>query len=203
MFKSEVEGSFLRDTVEGRFGPHSIRKFATTYARQCGGTRDDDDCRARWKLQRQHDRYTDTQLYWPADINTASKYCFGGIYLYKPLEGSGINDEWLAEEVTPSISNLFRSGIATVLGKSLLWAYFEPCMEDVVAPDIKRTVVIAFIWFNRRISRNFVIPDGVNPIHQVELIPSESGGLATFDELVEPNFGDELDQDNGTGSPQI
>ena len=31
---------------------------------------------------------------------------------------------------------------------------------------------------------------------------SESGELVTFDELVEPNFGDDPDHDNGTGGPR-
>ena len=34
------------------------------------------------------------------------------------------------------------------------------------------------------------------------MIPSELGGPETFDELVEPNFGDEPYQDNGIGVPQ-
>ena len=160
VFESDVPGAFLRETVEGRLGTHSIRKFATTYARQCGGSRDDVDYRACWKSRRQQDRYTGTQLHWP-DINTASKLCFGGICLYKPLEGSGITDEWLAEAVAPSISNVFGSGIAAVLAKPLLWACFEPCMEDVVAPGIKRAVV-GSIQFNHRVLSKFVIPDGVN-----------------------------------------
>ena len=50
VFESDVERAFARDTVEGRPGTHSIRKFATTYARQRGGTRDDVDCRTRWKF---------------------------------------------------------------------------------------------------------------------------------------------------------
>ena len=197
VFESNVPGAFVRDAVAGRLGTHSIRKFATTYARQCGGTRDDVDYRARWKSRRQQDRYTDTQLNWP-DINTASKLCFGGVCLYKPLEGSGITDEWLAEAVAPSIANIFGNKVAAVLAKPLLWACFEECMEDAVPPDVKRAVVGSFIEFNHRISRNFVIPDGVNPIQRVELIASESGGLVTF--LVAPNFGnDEGDQGGGGG----
>ena len=76
-------------------------------------------------------------------------------------------------------------------------------MEDIVAPDVKRTVVTsAFIRRNNRVSSNFVIPDGVNPIQWVELMASESGGLVTFEKLVEPNFGDDPDCDNGTGGPR-
>ena len=100
VFESDVDGTFVRDTFEGRLGTHSIRKFATTYARQCGETRDNVDYRASWKSQRQQDRYTNTQLHWP-DINAASKLCFRGVCIYKPMEGSGIADEWLAEEVAP------------------------------------------------------------------------------------------------------
>ena len=113
--------------------------------------------------------------------------------MYKPLEGYGITDEWLAE--APSISNLFGSQIAAVLAKLLLWAHFEPsCMEDAVAPDVKRAVAVgAFIQFNHQVSSNFVIPNRVNHIQRVKLIESESGGLVTLGELVMPNFGDAPD----------
>ena len=73
---------------------------------------------------------------------------------------------------SPSISNIFGSQIVAVLAKPLIWACFEPCMKDAVASDVKRAVVGAFVQFNHQISRNFVTPDGVNPIQRVELIPS-------------------------------
>ena len=71
--------------------------------------------------------------------------------MYKALEGSGIIDEQLAEEMAPSISNIFGNQIAAVLAKPMLWEYFEPCMEDAVVPDIRRAVVGAFIQFNHQV----------------------------------------------------
>ena len=99
------------------------------------------------------------------------------------------------------ISNIFENQIAAVLAKPLIWACVEPCMEDAVAHGIKRAVVGSFILFNHRVSSNFTIPDGVNPIQRVEVITSESRGLVTFDELVEPNFGDDSNRDNREGGP--
>ena len=64
IFKSDVNGAFMRETGEGRLATHYIRKFAATYARQCGGTRDDANYRARWKSCRQQEWYTYAQLYW-------------------------------------------------------------------------------------------------------------------------------------------
>ena len=51
VFKSLVDGAFMKDTIDGRLGTHSIaRKFATIYPRQCGGIREDVDYyRVRWK----------------------------------------------------------------------------------------------------------------------------------------------------------
>ena len=93
--------------------------------------------------------------------------------------------------------------ITAALAKLLLWAYFESCMEDALAPDLKLAVVGSFIQFNHQILSTFVIPEGVNSIERVGLIPSESGGLVTFAELVEPNFGDESHCDDGAGGPAI
>ena len=75
VFESDIDGAFIRDAIKGMLGTHFIRNFAIIYGRQCGGTRDDIDYKARWKSCMQQDRYTNTQLYWP-DINTAAKLCF-------------------------------------------------------------------------------------------------------------------------------
>ena len=72
------------------------------------------------------------------------------------LHGSNITDEWLAESVVPSIDNVFGNQIAAVLvEKSLLWAYFEPCMEDIVAPGVQRAVFGSFVQHNHKLGSNF------------------------------------------------
>ena len=42
--------------------------------------------------------------------------------------------------------------------------------------------------FITTIGSHLEIPDGINPIERVEIIPNESEGEVTFDELVEPGF---------------
>ena len=68
--------SFVPKTASGKLGTHSIRKFATTFCKASGGSKDDTDYRARWKAQRQQDWYTNTQLNLP-DINTTSHSMYG------------------------------------------------------------------------------------------------------------------------------
>ena len=47
----------------GPIGTHSVRKFASTHSRKCGGTKDDRDIRGRWKGKaRVGDRYDDVEL---------------------------------------------------------------------------------------------------------------------------------------------
>ena len=161
---------FVKDHEEdGKIGTHSIRKFATTFCRQSGVSKYDTDYRARRKERRMQDRYTDSQLHWPPDINAVSRLSIGGICLYKPIVQSGITDEWLAHAVAPHIANVFGNGVAAILAKPLLWACMEEeSMIDLLVPaDIKRDVVAAFVQLQS------AVPDGTNPIERVEVIASE------------------------------
>ena len=178
------------DTIPGKLGTHSIKKFGTTQARSGGAHRDEVDYRARWKNKRMQDRYTDTQLDWP-DIRTASKLCEGGVALYKVLDGSGITDEWLITQVAPNIASVFGSTTAAILGKSLLWACFDPSTADRVSPDIKHDLIAKYIRLETGIA------DGVNPVEKLEVIPSEQDGAVSLDAI--PNEGAIPNEDIGGG----
>jgi hypothetical protein len=168
--------TFIRDPSKGRLGSHSIRKIAATMCRQRGVPKDDIDYRGKWKLKRMQDRYTNIQLDWP-DVNAASKLCDGGPVLYKPKDGSGITDEWLAREVAPGISTSFGVAVGAILAKSLLWACFEPSTIELVPSSILNRAVSKFILLESPIA------DGVNPIERVEVIASEFGGTINLDEI--------------------
>jgi hypothetical protein len=58
-------------------GSHSIRKYAATFARRCGVTKDENDIRGRWKgAGRISDMYDDVELPYP-DAKVAEKLCGG------------------------------------------------------------------------------------------------------------------------------
>ena len=188
--------NFVRDHDSGNLGTHSVRKFATTFCRSCGGTKDDTDYRARWKARRQQDRYTDTELHWP-DICAGGKLCVGGICLYKPVEGSGITDEWLAQSVARRIAHVLNPQVAAILAKPLLWACFEDSMSDAVPANIKREVVASYIGLQSG------LPEGTNPIKKVQMIPSESNGQVSFDELVDFEEEDGAGGGGGTAARRV
>ena len=77
------------------------------------------------------------QLLW-LDINVANCLCYGGVCLYKVVEGSGVTHNWIVENVTPNFASAFCNEVAVILGKALLWACFEPSIVGVVPDDISR-----------------------------------------------------------------
>ena len=62
----------------------------------------------------------------------------------------------------------------------------EESMVNVVPSDIKREEVASLIQLQT------VLPDGINPIKRVHMIPSEVGGQVSFNEL------DAFEQDEGS-----
>ena len=86
--------------MAGKLGTHSIRKYSATVARKSGVGKDNLDYRARWKSKRMQDNYVGMELCWP-DIHCASKLCKGGFIVYKPREGLGLTDDWIARFIAP------------------------------------------------------------------------------------------------------
>jgi len=77
----------------GPVGSHSICKSPATYARRKGCSRDDIDCRGRWKTKKRIvDTYIDVNLPYP-DAKVASVLCIGGAIKYELREGSGVSDD--------------------------------------------------------------------------------------------------------------
>ena len=135
--------SFVRSLQTGNLGTHSIKKAATTHCNRNSVPKDSVDYRARWMVKRVQDRYTDSQLDWP-DIQAAMKLCDGGVAFYKPKDGSGITDAWLAREVAPHITQAFGITVGAILGRALLWACHEPSAVERVSPDVCGQVIAAW-----------------------------------------------------------
>ena len=154
------------NTVEGNLGSHSIRKLATSEVRRRGVPKDDIDYRARWKVARMQDRYTDIQLNWP-DINAASSLCLGGVCIYKVKQDAGITDDWIATNCAIGITSVFGAKVGAILGKVLLWASHDEMQQENVPTDIRHRCITRFIQLQREVGNDY------NPIERVEVIASE------------------------------
>ena len=120
------------ELVTGKKGTHSMRKFATTFARRNGCNKDNVDLRARWKGKgRQQDTYADTTLPFP-DAKVCAALCKGGPLHYRLRENSGISTEWICEYVVPHISAQYCESGPVVLGRALIWRIFDPEQSRIV-----------------------------------------------------------------------
>lgn len=123
--------------MAGLIGSHSIRKFASTWVRSNGITKDDKDHRGRWKHKRVSDGYDDIQLD-AVDAKVASVLCIGGVCNYHVVDPA-CSCDWITTHVTPNINKVFGTPVAYVLGKALLWLAFST--EHTLMPvDMKERI---------------------------------------------------------------
>lgn len=181
MTKAVVKNDAFTKQAPGQVGTHSVKKIATTTCRQRGARTDDTDYRARWKIKKIQDRYTDTQLYWP-DIKAGSKLCEGGVCQYRVKEGLGVTDLWLATEICPNITGAFDSTVGAILAKPLIWACYDQATKDKVPIDLYMSVTQKI---NRLDLEDDGLEDGENPIKKYELIPSLNDSRVDLDEIPE------------------
>jgi hypothetical protein len=135
--------NFVRQRA-GHIGSHSIRKRGTTRARESGIKKDHVDYRSRWKnLARLQDRYTETTLVYP-DAEVAAVLCHGGPCEYAIKEGANISNEWIISHVTPNINRVYGQGVATVLGKAILWAVFAEDCAITIPEHMKQKIRLSY-----------------------------------------------------------
>ena len=142
--KNAIDRESFERSAAGKLGTHSIRKCGCTEARRRGTSKDSTDYRARWKLKRMQDRYTDIQLTWP-DVICASRLSQGGVIQYTIDSDLGLTDEWLCQYVCPQITCCFGREVGAILAKPLLWATFNLQYQDQVQPDICHQIISACI----------------------------------------------------------
>ena len=102
-FKGEDDGDGA--TELSLLGSHSIRKYAATFARRCGVTKDEKDIRGRWKgAGRVSDVYDDVELPYP-DAKVAEKLCGGGpcFYVSDPGLDATMMNTFVLSHVVPNI----------------------------------------------------------------------------------------------------
>lgn len=160
-------------------GTHSLRKFATTKARESGCTKDDVDYRARWRNnRRQQDTYAPGQLLLP-DAKVCAALCRDGPIGYKAKEDSGISNDWILSYVCPAISRMLPRPVALILGKALLWKIFED-KDNYLPSEITRRVKGA--WHNIPNSSSHGLE--YNPISKVPLAVYGTNGQVVIEELM-------------------
>jgi hypothetical protein len=128
LFKCDDWQAFQAEANEGDDGPlgtHSLRKLGSTTARLMGRTQNEVEVRGRWKnTLKVSSQYTSVDL--PIiDANVAASLCIGGPCKYDIEEGSGISDHWLANDFVPHIKERYGCSVAYVLGRALLWSFFD------------------------------------------------------------------------------
>lgn len=140
-------------------GSHSIRKYASTWARSNGIAMDDKDHRGRWKnTSRISNRYDDVQLDF-VDANVAAILCPGGVCNYV-IRDPACTPEWVSANVTPAINAVFGQQMAYLFGKALLWLAFSP-QQNHMPQELRTRIHMAF-----NVVRT--LPEGTtNPIEKV------------------------------------
>ena len=177
----------------GNIGTHSTRKYAATFARRNGCSRDDTDSRGRWKKrQRQVDTYIEPTLPFP-DAKVAAVLCRGGACKYVMKGETQIWDNWILAYAVPSIATRFPDSVALVLGQALLWATFEDFGSYLPAGLLSRIKTAYNDIPDRTLGEN------ENPVKKVLLVISGHEGEVYIDELL--NDSDEEDDNNLDGEP--
>lgn len=159
-------------------GSHSIRKYASTFARSCGVTKDEKDIRGRWKGQgRVSDVYDDVELPYP-DAKVAEKLCGGGpcYYLCDPTLDTTMMNSFVLSHVVPNIKKRLPESACLVLGKALLWLICSPVVDEYVPEDLKRHVLSE--W--EHVRGDDADPE-LNPIKQMAVTVSGDHGAVFID----------------------
>ena len=184
-FKSE-EGE---EAASMLLGSHSVRKYAATYARRCGVTKDEKDIRGRWKGQgRVSDIYDDVELPYP-DAKVAEKLCGGGAcyYICDPTLDATMMNAFVLSHVVPNIKKRLPDSACLVLGKALLWLICSPVADDYVPEALKQKVLSE--WEH---VRGDDVDEELSPIKQMAVTVSGDHGAVYIDmvgELEEANAG--------------
>jgi hypothetical protein len=177
-------------------GSHSIRKFASTFARGNGVSRDDKDHRGRWKHStRVSDAYDDMQLDY-VDAKVAAVLCPGGVCRYIVVD-PGCTDDWIAAKVTPHIDAVFGRTLALLFGRALLWCAHVP--QQVNMPNHMAAAIRTEYTAVRTLPN-----DRRNPVDKVLVTVTGNEAVVYMEDIV---FGDE-NKNNGppppnTGAPAV
>ena len=162
-------------------GSHSIRKYAATYSRRCGCTKDEKEIRGRWKgVGRVSDVYDDVELPYP-DAKVAEKLCGGGacFYINDPTLDATMMNSFVLSHVVPNVRKRLPDSACLVLGRALLWLICSPVADEYVPMSLKTNVLSEWIHI-----RGPADPDNeamANPIKQMAVTVTGDHGAVYID----------------------
>ena len=179
MFKGEqFKGAEEEEAAAMLLGSHSVRKYAATYARKCGVTKDEKDIRGRWKGQgRVSDIYDDVELPYP-DAKVAEKLCGGGpcFYLCDPTLDAAMMNTFILSHVVPNIKKRLPESACLVLGRALLWMICSPVVDEYIPGDLKEKELVEWAHV-----RGVDVDAELNPIKQMAVVVSGDHGAVYID----------------------
>lgn len=123
------------------------------------------------------DRYIDVNLPYP-DAKVAAALCIGGPCKYALKNNSGVTTNWLHQHVVPNIlhSEHISEHVATVLALPVLWACFNPAMQDYIPQVLQNRVQNAYETIRR------LAPEE-NPVKKIELVITGGDNGVHIDEI--------------------
>ena len=191
-FKALFGNHHLSTSLDAWLGSHSLRKLVATHARRNGYSRDEIDLRGRWKKgKRTVDAYLDTTIPYP-DAKVAASISIGGPIKYELVGNNGLDDNWICQNVTPTIFKLHHcKKVAVVFGKAILWACFDPSQKDHVPKLIRERVISQYESIR-------LLDPNTNPIQKVSLVIAGHEGQLFIDELNDPD-----EPASGDGTVQV
>ena len=176
-------------------GTHSIRKFASSWARALGCMIDEVNARGWWRKGSRQivDRYINIEQQF-LDAKVAAALCPGGAIKYCLVEQSGITNTWLYEHVVPGIKEYFvDDSIIDVLALPLLFA----CLNNDVLKYVPLTLSTRI---RERYETIRVLPATTNPVKRVFISVVRNQDQLNIDELVDVVDGQQRMNNNNNNS---
>ena len=166
----------MESVLEGLLGTHSVRKFASSYARGNGIQKDDKDHRGRWKRKmRVSDVYDDIELNY-VDASVAAVLSPAGVCHYVVIDPA-CTSAWIAANITPNIEQVFGPVLATLFGKAILWLAFSE-HKDLLPHAMLGHIQEAY-------ANRATLEDGTNPVERRLVYVSGNQGAVNM-ETVQP-----------------
>lgn len=156
-------------------GTHSNRKFASTWVRSNGISKDDKDHRGRWKRKRISDAYDDVELDY-VDAKVAAVLCPSGVCNYV-VKDSACSDDWIISNVTPKIAENLGNVLAVLFGKAILWLCFSEYKEHMPI-EMRQRITAAYDIVR-------TLPQGENPIGKRLVHVSGEEGTVYMEDIEE------------------
>ena len=173
-----------KDDGVRKLGTHSMRKFAATFAKMCGCSKDKIDYQFRWKCRRMQDRYIEGSIPWP-DAKVAAALCKHGPITYQVKEESKVSETWILTHVVPNIYKHYSKTTSLILGRALLWRIMDPDQSAV----LPKPMVTRVRHLYQGIDGNQLTPEE-NPIARVPISLHQVDG-----KLIVTTLEDEMDDD--------